>query len=185
MGVMQTRCRMNEWMNEVWKKNFSLTTRIRETTFTRIPRKMILQKLDMNVWIGLTRLWNGPGGGLFWTQQWIGHTEGNSFHDQLRVTELHRRWIHLSYLPTLPGRFYMYLFKISNSGLWYDQPKDSGGRVCLKSIHLSKYVNLAADRHLATGVVQDSAQKWVFTADQRSARKRHLYIRHSSLYPKT
>jgi len=82
-------------------------------------------------------------------------------------------------------RFYMYLFKISNSGLWYDQPQDSGGRVCLKSIHLSKYVNLAADPHLATGVVQDSAQKCVFTADQRSARKLHLYIRHSSLYPKT
>jgi hypothetical protein len=57
----------------------------------------------MNVWIGLTRLWNGSGSGLFWTQQWIGYTEGNSFHDQLRVTELHRRKIHSSYVPTLPG----------------------------------------------------------------------------------
>jgi hypothetical protein len=51
------------------KKNFSLTTRIGEPTFTRITGKMILQKLDMNVWIGLTRLWNGSGSGLFWTQQ--------------------------------------------------------------------------------------------------------------------
>ena len=82
-------------------------------------------------------------------------------------------------------QFYMYLFTISNFGLRYDQPKDSGGQVCLKSNHLSQYVNLAADQHLATGVVQDSAQKRVFTADQRSARNRHLYIRHSSLYPKT
>jgi len=82
-------------------------------------------------------------------------------------------------------QFYMYLFKISNSGLGYDQPKDSGGGVCLKSIHLSNYVNLVADPHLATGAVQDSAQKQVFTADHRSARNRHLYIRHLSLYPKT
>jgi len=43
----------------------------------------------------------------------------------------------------------------------------------------------AADPHLATDVLQDSAQKQVFTADQRSARNRHLHIRHSSLYPKT
>jgi hypothetical protein len=57
--------------------------------------------------------------------------------------------------------------------------------LCLKSLHLSKYVNLAADKHLASGVVQDSAQKRVFTTDRRRARNRHLYIRHSPLYPKT
>ena len=51
------------------EKNISLTNGIRATTFTRIREKIILQKLDMNVWIGLTRLWKGPGGGLFWTQQ--------------------------------------------------------------------------------------------------------------------
>jgi hypothetical protein len=63
--------------------------------------------------------------------------------------------------------FHMYLFKISNSGLCYDQPKDSGRRVCLKSIiHLSKYVNSAAYPRLATGVVQGNAQQRAFTADQ-------------------
>lgn len=36
-----------------------------------------------------------------------------------------------------------------------------------------------------SGVVQDSAQKRMFTADQKSARNCHLFIRHSPLYPKT
>ena len=70
--------------------------------------------------------------------------------------------------------FLSYLFRISNSGLRYEQPKDPGGGVWLKSPHLSKYVNRTANTHLATCVVQDSAQKRVLTADQRRARNRHL-----------
>jgi hypothetical protein len=126
--------------------------------------------------------WINPA--LEWAWRWtLLDTAVNRLHRRklISLSFIDVRSLHLICL-LCHVQLYMYLSTISNSGLRYDQPKDSGGRVCLKSTHLSQYVNLAADPHLATGVVQDSAQKRVFTADQRSARNLHLYIRH---YPKT